>query len=79
MNTISFVSVTSSDSGCADVPDGQPRAVQHGDVSIEHLDVPGSHLGYTLNGTGTLKWADEAYDAERLPPVSPLTLTVSSS
>jgi hypothetical protein len=78
VNTISFVSVTSTDGTCQTFLTANPGQFSMADVP-SGTDVPGSTVTpFALNGTGTLKWADEAY-AQNACAGKNLTLTVSSN
>ncbi len=77
VTTISFTSVTSSNSGCQTFLTANPGQFSMAPVTSD-TDVPGSQTGYALNGTGTLLWTDEAY-AQNACAGEPLTLTVSSN
>jgi hypothetical protein len=77
VSTISFVSVTSSNSACNTLL----NTTDPGEFSMVQVTsdttVPASQTGYTLAGTGTLLWADGAYDQSACEG-APLTLTVTT-
>lgn len=77
VTTISFVSVTSSNSDCNTFLGANTGQFTMADVSSGTV-VPGKASGHALTGTGTLIWTDEAYD-QTVCAGQPLTLTVSSS
>lgn len=77
VNTISFVSVTSTDTTCQTFLSANTGQFSMANVT-SNTDVPGKTTGHALTGTGTLVWADEAY-AQNACAGSPLTLTVSSN
>jgi hypothetical protein len=76
VNTISFVSVTST-GACQTFLTAKPGQFAMADVT-SHTTVPGTQTGYTLTGTGTLVWTDEAY-AQNACAGATLTLNVSSN
>lgn len=76
VNTISFVSVTSTDTTCQTFLTSKPGQFSMADVS-SNTDVPSGN-GNALTGTGTLVWADESY-AQNDCAGAPLTLHVSSN
>jgi hypothetical protein len=77
VRTISFVSVTSTDTTCNDFLTANTGQFSMTDVT-SNTDVPGSSSNVSLNGTGTLVWTDEAY-AQNACAGAPLTLNVSSN
>lgn len=77
VQTISFVSVTSTDTTCNDFLTANPGQFSMADVT-SNTDVPGGATAFQLNGAGTLIWNDEAY-AQNDCAGATLTLTVSSN
>jgi hypothetical protein len=77
VNTISLVSVTSSNSACNTFLTSNTGQFTMADVTSD-TDVPGHSTAYALTGTGTLVWHDEAY-AQDACAGEPLTLAVQSN
>jgi hypothetical protein len=78
VNTISFVSVTSSDTACQTVLTGDPGEFSMANVT-SGTTVPAKATGFTLVGTGTLIWANSTTVDQTPCAGAPLTLTVSSN
>ena len=77
VQTITFVSVTSTDSGCQTFLTADPGQFTMSAVTSNTV-VPGNATASALNGTGTLVWTDEAY-AQNACAGKNLTLNVSSN
>lgn len=78
VDTISFVSVTSTDSDCQAVIDADPSQFSMDDVT-SHTPLAAKASGATVNGTGTLIW-DNSDSLDQTPCAgAPLTLHVSSN
>ena len=77
VQTISFASVTSTDSTCNAFLTANGGQFSMADVTSNTV-VPGNATGATLNGSGTLFWNDEAY-AQNVCAGKNLTLNVTSN
>jgi hypothetical protein len=77
VTTISFVSVTSSDTGCQSVLTGDPTEFSMAAVTSNSSVAPGA--GHTIAGTGTLIWANSSSVDQTPCAGKSLTLNVSSN
>jgi hypothetical protein len=78
VKTISFVSVTSSDTNCQAVITANPTQFHMADVT-SNTSVPASGSGVALNGTGTLIWDNSNTQDQTACAGASLTLNVSSN
>jgi hypothetical protein len=79
VTTISFASVTSSNSACQAVIDANPSQFSMADVSSGTVVPASTTTPLALTGTGTLVWADSTSQDQTACAGAPLTLHVTSS
>ena len=79
VTTISFASVTSSNSACQAVIDTNPSQFSMADVSSGTVVPASTTTPLALTGTGTLVWADSTTQDQTACAGAPLTLHVTSS